>query len=65
MADKDITKSNPEFIEELRNYFMPKPEIVSSLPNPKGMENFKIIYIKQSDNTYKRYNLLNGTWIEL
>lgn len=64
MDYKELARNNPEFLEELKNYFYPKPEIVKSLPNPKTVSEFKTVYIKQTDGTYKQYKMLNGTWIE-
>ncbi|MCZ2269940.1 MAG: hypothetical protein LC124_13910 [Ignavibacteriales bacterium] len=55
---------NLELLEELRNYFSPKQEIVKVLPDPKTVSDFKTVYIKQSDGTYKQYKMLNGTWVE-
>lgn len=60
----ELFRSNPELLEEMRNYFHPKSEIVKTLPNPKTVENFKTVYIKQSNGTYKTYKMLDGTWVE-
>lgn len=67
MADRSVQglfRGNPELLEELRNYFNPKPEIVKALPNPKGVDNFKTVNIKQDDNSYVEYKMLNGSWVK-
>lgn len=69
MADKretqEIFRSNPDLLQQFREYFAPKPEIVTSLPNPRGIENFKEVFIKQSDGTYNLYKMINGRWEEV
>ena len=69
MADKretqEIFRSNPDLLQQLREYLAPKPEIVTSLPNPRGIENFKEVFVKQSDGSYKMYKMLGGSWYEV
>lgn len=62
---QEIFRENPELLEELRNHFNPKPEIVKTLPNPREVQDFKVVYIKQTDGTYTEYKMLNGEWYEV
>ena len=77
MTDKvqiqELFKNNPELLEEMRNYFHPKPEIVKVLPSPKSVEDFKVVYIKSEVidpitgkpvTIYTEYKMLNGAWYE-
>lgn len=61
----ELARNNPEFLEELKNHFYPKPEIVKTLPNPKTVSEFKEVYIKQTDGSYVTYKMLDGSWYEV
>ena len=71
MADRniqDLFREKPELLEELRNYFNPKPEIVKVLPNVKTVEDFKTVFLADVDDQgqtfYTEYRMLNGGWYE-
>lgn len=61
---QELARNNPEFLEELKNHFYPKPEIVKTLPNPKTVSEFKVVNIKQDDGSYVEHKMLNGTWVK-
>ena len=61
---QEIFRENPELLEELRNHFNPKPEIVKTLPNPREVQDFKVVNIKQTDGTYIEHKMLNGAWVK-
>jgi hypothetical protein len=62
---QEIFRDNPELLEELKLYFNPKPEIVKVLPDPRTVSEFKTVFIKQNDGSYKEYRMLNGSWYEV
>lgn len=49
-------------IELLREWFASKMEVVKTLPNIKTVEDFKTVFILQTDGTYKRYQAIKGKW---
>ena len=60
----ELARNNPEFLEELKNHFYPKPEIVKTLPDPKTVSEFKVVNIKQDDGSYVEHKMLNGSWVK-
>ena len=48
-------------IEELKQYFQSKEEIVTKLPDKKNIEEGKLFLLKK-DNTFTEYKLIEGEW---
>lgn len=66
MGNKDITKQSPEFLEDLRNYYNPKAEVVKKLPDPKIAIDMQTIYVQSTktdgSTILTPYTMLNGSW---
>jgi hypothetical protein len=48
-------------IEELKEKFSARPEIVTKLPDAKDVGDFKNVLIEEG-GVYKEYRLINGEW---
>lgn len=48
-------------IENLRNYYAPKPDVVTKLPDPKSCVDGQQAVLKD-DTTYTLYILVGGAW---
>lgn len=54
-------KLTNEQLKEIDKYYPPKPEVVTKLPDVKGMKDFAKVYLKEG-LTYKEYILIEGNW---
>ena len=49
-------------VNEIDRYFSPKSQIVDKLPDPKSVRDFTKVYVRQSDGSYKVYEMLEGNF---
>lgn len=54
-----MRKFNVDDIEELKEYFAPKPETVTALPDKNTVPDYAMVIIKGSN---KLYIMVNGEW---
>ena len=65
MEVKEISKTNPEFLEEMRNWFNVKPEVVKKLPNPKEVRDNQSVLLETNINGVSElieYTMIKGKW---
>ena len=53
--------SNTE-IEQLRQYFAPVAEVLTELPTAAEIKDLSEVILKQSDGTYDKYQMVEGSW---
>ena len=48
--------------EELKDYFTPKAELVTKLPNAKDVDDLTQAILDNDNGTYSVYRMLKGSW---
>lgn len=60
---EDLSKSNPELIEEMKRYFQPKSELVKALPDRKTVRDMTEVILKDANGNYVMYKMIEGNWV--